>query len=61
MTLESNWKMTTFDVHGKPMKLFHKHFAVVHVCWYIILYILFFHEIKDIILNSMEVPDLETH
>ena len=36
MTLESNWKMTIFYVHGKPMKLFRKHFAVVHVCWSII-------------------------
>ena len=31
MTLESNWKMTISNVNEKPMKLLHKHFAVVHV------------------------------
>jgi hypothetical protein len=31
MTLESNWKITLFNVHGKPMKLSHKHFAVAYV------------------------------
>jgi len=31
MTLESNWNMTIFNVHWKLMKLFHNHFAVVHV------------------------------
>jgi hypothetical protein len=31
LTLESNWKMTIFNVHGKPMKLSHKHFAVVYM------------------------------
>jgi hypothetical protein len=45
--------MTTFNVHGKPMKLFYKPVAVVHV--------LFIQAIKAIILNSMEVLDLETH
>jgi len=36
--LESNWKMTISNVHEKPMKLLHKHFAVVHVWWSIIIY-----------------------
>jgi len=40
MTLESNWEITLFNVHGRPMKLSPKHFAVVHV-WWSIIYCLF--------------------
>jgi hypothetical protein len=31
MTLETNVKMTIFNDHERPVKLFPKHLAVVHV------------------------------